>query len=131
MNKKKIENYFNENKATAWLWRIPGICLVIIGLGMIIFVENGIISGQIFLITGVIWLVSSVARTKGKEVYDFTEKNVSEESEVLKKDIEKKLADYFPQEQSTVEKDLDLAELRDAVELLKEANQLLGGKSED
>jgi len=46
-------------------------------------------------------------------------------------ELEKKLADYFPQEQSTVEKDLDLAELRDAVELLKEANQLLGGKSED
>lgn len=45
--------------------------------------------------------------------------------------LEKSLGDYLPQEQTTVEKELDLSELRDAVELLKEANRLLGDKDED
>lgn len=45
--------------------------------------------------------------------------------------LEKSLDDYLPQEQSTVEKDMDISELRDAVGLLKEANRLLGDGDED
>ena len=45
--------------------------------------------------------------------------------------LEKSLDDYLPQEQSTVEKDMDISELRDAVDLLKEANRLLGDGDED
>lgn len=45
--------------------------------------------------------------------------------------LEKALDAYLPQGQSTVEKDLSIAELKDAVDLLKEANGLIGGNSED
>lgn len=40
--------------------------------------------------------------------------------------LEKALSDYLPQEQTIVEKDMNLSELRDAVDLLKEARGLLG-----
>lgn len=46
-------------------------------------------------------------------------------------ETEKKLDNFFPQQQSTVEKDLDISELKNAVELLKEANNLLGGQDEN
>lgn len=46
-------------------------------------------------------------------------------------DLEKALDDYLPQEQTIVEKALDLSELRDAVNLIKEANRLLGDKNEN
>lgn len=45
--------------------------------------------------------------------------------------LEKALDAYLPQGQSTVEKDLSIAELKDAVDLLKEANGLIGGNNED
>lgn len=45
--------------------------------------------------------------------------------------LEKQLDDYLPQNQTMIEKALDLSELKDAVDLLKEANQLLGDKDED
>lgn len=45
--------------------------------------------------------------------------------------LEKKLDDYLPQDQTIVEKALNLSELKDAVALLKEANQLLGDKDEN
>lgn len=51
-------------------------------------------------------------------------------SEQTLKDIietEKMLDNFFPQQQSTVEKDLNVTELKNAVELLREANDLLGG----
>lgn len=55
-------------------------------------------------------------------------------SEQILKDIietEKKLDNYFPQQQSTVEKDLDVSELKNAIELLKEVNGLIGGQNEN
>ena len=45
--------------------------------------------------------------------------------------LEKALDAYLPQGQSTVEKDLSITELKDAVDLLKEANGLIGGNNED
>ncbi len=45
--------------------------------------------------------------------------------------LEKTLGDYLPQEQTTIEKDMDLSELKAAVDLLKEANRLLGEKYEN
>lgn len=45
--------------------------------------------------------------------------------------LEKTLGDYLPQEQTTVEKEMDLSELRDAVDLLKEAKRLLGDGNEN
>ena len=45
--------------------------------------------------------------------------------------LEKALDAYLPQGQSTVEKDLSITELKDAVDLLKEANGLIGGNDED
>lgn len=45
--------------------------------------------------------------------------------------LEKALDEYLPQEQTTVEKELDLTDLTEAVELLREANQLLEGKDTD
>lgn len=47
--------------------------------------------------------------------------------------LEKELGEYLPQEQTTIEKELKLSELTEAVELLREANQLLEGndKNED
>ena len=44
--------------------------------------------------------------------------------------LEKTLNDYLPQDQTTVEKDMNMSELRDAVDLLQEANRLLGEKNE-
>lgn len=40
--------------------------------------------------------------------------------------LENKLGDYLPQEHTVVEQSMDLSDLRDAVELLKEAKGLLG-----
>lgn len=45
--------------------------------------------------------------------------------------LEKTLGDYLPQEQTTVERDMDLSELRDAVDLLKEAQRILGDGDEN
>lgn len=45
--------------------------------------------------------------------------------------LEKELDDYLPQNQTIVEKALNLSELKDAVDLLKEANKLLGDKDEN
>lgn len=45
--------------------------------------------------------------------------------------LEKALDAYLPQGQSIVEKDLDLSELKAAVDLLKEANGLIGGNNEN
>ena len=55
-------------------------------------------------------------------------------SEQTLKDIietEKMLDNFFPQQQTTVEKDLNVTELKNAVELLREANDLLGGQNEN
>ena len=55
-------------------------------------------------------------------------------SEQTLKDIietEKLLDNFFPQQQSTVEKDLNVSDLKNAVELLREANDLLGGENEN
>jgi len=46
-------------------------------------------------------------------------------------ELEKTLSDYLPQGQTIVEKDMNLSELKDAVDLLKEANRLLGEKDEN
>lgn len=46
-------------------------------------------------------------------------------------ELEKALDDYFPQEQTTVEKGLNLSDLKDAVDLLKEANRMLGDMDEN
>ena len=43
--------------------------------------------------------------------------------------LEKALGDYLPQEQSMVEKELNISELKEAVILLKEANHLLDGEN--
>lgn len=45
--------------------------------------------------------------------------------------LEKTLDDYLPQEQTIVEKEMDMSALRDAVELLQEADRLLGNRDED
>lgn len=45
--------------------------------------------------------------------------------------LEKALDAYLPQGQSIVEMDLDLSELKTAVDLLKEANGLIGGNNEN
>lgn len=55
-------------------------------------------------------------------------------SEQTLKDIietEKLLDNFFPQLQSTVEKDLNVSDLKNAVELLREANDLIGGENEN
>lgn len=41
------------------------------------------------------------------------------------------LDDFCPQEQSEVEKSLDLTDLRNAVEILQKAQKLVGGENED
>lgn len=46
-------------------------------------------------------------------------------------ETEKLLDDFFPQQQSTVEKELNVSDLKNAVELLREANDLLGGQNEN
>ncbi len=46
-------------------------------------------------------------------------------------EIEKKLDEFCPQQQSIIEKTLDLSELQTAVNLLKEANELIGGYNEN
>lgn len=44
--------------------------------------------------------------------------------------LEKTLNDYLPQNQTTIEREMNLSELRAAVDLLQEANRLLGEKDE-
>lgn len=46
-------------------------------------------------------------------------------------ETEKLLDNFFPQHQSTVEKELNVSDLKNAVELLREANDLLGGQNEN
>lgn len=46
-------------------------------------------------------------------------------------ETEKLLNDFFPQQQSTIEKELDIAGLKNAVDLIKEANSILGDCNED
>ena len=46
-------------------------------------------------------------------------------------ETEKKLADYLPQHQTESEKMLDIADLKNAIQLLREADELLGGTSEN
>lgn len=46
-------------------------------------------------------------------------------------EVEKILSDYLPQDQTLIEKEMDLSELKDAVDLLKEASRLLGEKNEN
>lgn len=46
-------------------------------------------------------------------------------------ELENALDDYLPQEQTIVEKELNLSDLKRAVELIKEANQLLGDRDEN
>lgn len=46
-------------------------------------------------------------------------------------ETEKLLDNFFPQQQSTVEKELNVSDLKNAVELLREANDLLGGQNEN
>ena len=46
-------------------------------------------------------------------------------------EIEKALGDFTPQDQNTVEKALDLEELKEAVDILKHAQDLIGDGNED
>ncbi|MDE6261134.1 MAG: hypothetical protein K2M42_09800 [Oscillospiraceae bacterium] len=46
-------------------------------------------------------------------------------------ELENALDDYLPQEQTIVEKELNLSDLKGAVELIAEANQLLGDRDEN
>ena len=46
-------------------------------------------------------------------------------------ETEKLLDDFIPQQQTTVEKTLKVADLKNVVELLEEANKLIGGGDED
>ena len=46
-------------------------------------------------------------------------------------ETEKLLDDFVPQQQTTVEKTLKVADLKNVVELLEEANKLIGGGDEN
>ena len=46
-------------------------------------------------------------------------------------ETEKLLDSYYPQQQSTIEKELNVADLKSAVDLIKEVNSILGDHNED